>query len=212
VEGKTARFNFVVTGQSEARKPSGRSHTFKETGFTVSGRFWEVWQGGRTFEDSLYINGYPITEMRDEVSPIDGRIRKAQWFERARFELHPERQAPDDVVLANLGVVATKGREREAPFRPVLNPGGRAQWFRRTGHTLGDFSKGGLAIITYWSQRGDVRQFGLPISEPFMEASGDGASHLVQYFERQRFEYHPAYKGTRYEIQLSRLGSEQFQR
>jgi len=31
----------------------------------------------------------------------------------------------------------------------------------------------------------------------------------VQYFERQRFEYHPEYGGTRYEVLLGRLGAEQ---
>ena len=43
-----------------------------------------------------------------------------------------------------------------------------------------------------------MKQFGLPISQPFMETNkGDGKTYLVQYFERQRFEYHPEYKGTR---------------
>ena len=37
----------------------------------------------------------------------------------------------------------------------------------------------------------------------------DGKTYLVQYFERQRFEYHPEYKGTRYEMLLERLGAEQ---
>ncbi len=37
----------------------------------------------------------------------------------------------------------------------------------------------------------------------------DGKTYLVQYFERQRFEYHPENKGTRYEVLLGRLGAEQ---
>jgi hypothetical protein len=209
-QGKIGTYNFVVTRPAQPTKPASRAYTFKETGFTVSGRFWDTWQGGRSFEDSVYTNGYPITALRDEVSATDGKSYKTQWFERARFESHPENPSPNDVLLGLLGVAAAQGRQDEAPFKPVSNPGGRAQWFPETGHTLGDFSEGGLAIIAYWSQRGDVKQFGLPISEPFFEANkGDGTSHLVQYFERQRFEYHPEYKGTRYEILLGRLGSEQ---
>jgi hypothetical protein len=67
--------------------------------------------------------------------------------------------------------------------------------------------------VAFWSQRGDVRQFGLPLSQPFLETNADdGKSYLVQYFERQRFEYHPEYKGTRFEVLLGRLGTEQVKR
>jgi protocatechuate 3,4-dioxygenase beta subunit len=210
-QGKTASYNFVVATATAAQppRPAGETaHTFKETGFAVSGRFWEVWQGGRAFEDSLYINGYPITAVRDEVSSTDGRVYKTQWFERTRFEHHPEYQAPNDVLLGLLGVAAVQGREQEAPFRPVPNPGG-AQYIPQTGHTVGDNSVGGKAIVAFWSQRGDVKQFGLPLSQPFMEANKEGKSYLVQYFERQRFEYHPEYRGTRFEVLLGRLGAEQ---
>jgi hypothetical protein len=209
--GKIATYNFVVSQPSQSPKPvNGESYTFKETGFVVSGRFWDVWQGGRSFQDSIYINGYPITLLRDEVSPVDGKVYSTQWFERARYELHPENQAPNDVLLGLLGLPAVQGRESEAPFKPINNPGSRLQWFAQTGHTVGNNSTGGLAIAAYWSQRGNVRQFGLPLSQPFMETNKDnGKTYLVQYFERQRFEYHPEYKGTRYEILLGRLGSEQ---
>ena len=42
-----------------------------------------------------------------------------------------------------------------------------------------------------------------------MEVSkSDGKSYLVQYFERNRLEYHPENAGTRFEVQLGLLGSE----
>lgn len=48
--------------------------------------------------------------------------------------------------------------------------------------------------------------FGLPIQG---EASLDEASGTTtQYFERARFEWHPRNAGTRYEVQLGRLGAE----
>ena len=208
---KTGTFNFVVNSIAQAPRPSSNtSHTFKETGFSVSGRFWDVWQGGRSFEDSLYLNGYPITGERDEVSTTDGKVYKTQWFERARYEAHPENQAPNDVLLGLLGLPAVQGREKEEAFRPIANPGARLQWLPQTGHTVGDNTDGGRSIAAFWSQQGDVRQFGLPLSQPFMEVNkADGETYLVQYFERQRLEYHPEFKGTRYEVLLGRLGAEQ---
>jgi hypothetical protein len=37
---------------------------------------------------------------------------------------------------------------------------------------------------------------------------GDGITYTVQYFERARFEYHPEYAGTEYEVLLGLLGNE----
>src|SRR5438034_822512 len=97
-DGKAATFNFrldVTAPQSPQSPPAGSSsYTFKETGLAVSGDFWTAWQGGRSYEDSLYIDGLPITSVRDETSPTDGKVYKTQWFERARFEAHPQNQPP----------------------------------------------------------------------------------------------------------------------
>jgi hypothetical protein len=35
----------------------------------------------------------------------------------------------------------------------------------------------------------------------------DGKEYQVQYFERNRFEYHPEFAGTRFEVQLGLLGA-----
>jgi hypothetical protein len=193
-----------------AAPPIPASYTFPETGFAVSGRIWQAWLGGRQYDYSLYINGYPISELRSETSPTDGKIYQTQWFERARFELHPENAAPFDVLLGLLGVAAAQGRESEAPFQPVDMPEDFVPWFPETRHTLGDSSEGGQAISQWWIRLGGLPQFGYPISQPFREISReDGKEYLVQYFERQRFEYHPEKKGTEYEVLLGRLGAEQ---
>jgi hypothetical protein len=189
---------------------AGNSYTFTETGITVSGEFWTAWQGGRSYEDSLYLNGLPITAARNEVSPTDGKMYLTQWFERARFEQHPENQPPYRLLLGLLGTRAAEGRQSETPFKAIANPGGGLRWFPETGHTLGDSSEGGQAIASFWTRLGGLSQFGFPISQPFMEVSkDDGKPYLVQYFERQRFEYHPENKGTRFEVLLGRLGAEQ---
>lgn len=90
------------------------SRCFPETGQCISGRFREFWEqhGG------LAIFGFPITPVRDEVSPDDGRTYQTQWFERARFELHPENQPPYDVLLGRLGSEAL-ARAGEPPITPA---------------------------------------------------------------------------------------------
>lgn len=205
---KLATFSFVLNVL--APQGSGDSYIFKETGITVSGAFWTAWKGSRSYEESLYINGLPITALRDEVSPTDGKTYRAQWFERARFESHPQNAPPNDVLLGLLGVAAAQGRQTEAAFKAIANPGGGLQWFSQTGHTLGDNSEGGKAIAAFWTRLGGLSQFGYPLSQPFRERSkDDGKTYLVQYFERQRFEYHPENRGTRFEVLLGRLGAEQ---
>lgn len=190
--------------------PVVTTYTFPQTGITVSGRFWEVWQSSRLFADSLYINGLPLTVPRQEVSPTDGKLYMTQWFERARFEQHPENPQPHDVLLGLLGARSAQDRLNEAPFKPIPEPNNGLAWFPETGHTLGDPGTGGRAIADAWNQMGGLSQFGYPISQPFFETSrDDGKSYVVQYFQRQRLEYHPENKGTRYEVLLGRLGAEQ---
>ena len=72
---------------------------FPETGHNLRGRFREYWEqrGG------LAIYGFPITEEFEEISPTNGQKYRVQYFERARFEYHPENTAPNDVLLGHLG-------------------------------------------------------------------------------------------------------------
>jgi hypothetical protein len=185
------------------------THAFGETSKVVTGRFWQVWQGGRSYQDSLFINGLPITDKRPEVNPTDGKTYETQWFERARFEYHPENKPPNDVLLGLMGVRSVQSRQDEA-FKPFADLSISLPWFSQTRHTLGDTSEGGLAIAAFWNRLGGLAQFGYPLSQPFVETSKEnGKPYLVQYFERQRFEYHPENKGTQYEVLLGRLGAEQ---
>jgi hypothetical protein len=55
----------------------------------------------------------------------------------------------------------------------------------------------------FYENRGGLRLFGLPISEPMIVNGRE-----VQWFERARFEFWPEFSGTPYEIQLGLLGSE----
>lgn len=49
------------------------------------------------------IFGAPISEEFSEVDQQDGKLYTVQYFERARFEYHPEQAWPDSVALSPLG-------------------------------------------------------------------------------------------------------------
>jgi hypothetical protein len=74
---------------------------FPETGHNLRFGFREFWlrNGG------LPVFGYPLSEEFDEVSPDDGQIYTVQYFERAKFEYHPE-SPQNPIQLARLGAQA----------------------------------------------------------------------------------------------------------
>jgi hypothetical protein len=105
---------------------------------------------------------------------------QVQYFERARFELHPELPAPYYVSLTLLGSLLTNGRAGAA-FEPQpanAEPTARTV-FPATRHTLGG------AFGQFWMNNGQLQVFGNPISEEFSEVDPiDDRRYLVQYFER----------------------------
>jgi hypothetical protein len=70
--------------------PDSGERFFPETGHSISGPFYDFWRkrGG------LKIFGHPISEPLQEISAADGRPYTVQYFERARFEHHPEDMDP----------------------------------------------------------------------------------------------------------------------
>jgi hypothetical protein len=71
---------------------------FAPTGHNVSGAFLAYWQA----HGGLAQFGYPISEpFREQVE--DGHTYTVQYFERARFEQHPENRPPYDVLLGLFG-------------------------------------------------------------------------------------------------------------
>ena len=128
-----------------------------------------------------------------------------QWFERERFELHPEYAGTrDEVLLGLLGRQLTQGRENEAAFRPIASFPNTASrvFYPLTGHSLADDFK------AYWDRNGGLPIYGYPISEPFEERNpSDGGLYTVQYFERARFEAHPE-KPAAFRVLLGLLGNQ----
>lgn len=174
---------------------------FPETNKCVPEVFYNYWvtHGG------LAQQGLPLTDDIDEVSATDGNTYKVQYFERARFELHPEN--PDPAYRVLLGLVGNeqyaakyRGSEpsRPGPCRPD------EQFFAETQRcVVGRFYE-------YWLDNGGLAQQGYPISDPFMETNPtNGQQYLTQYFERARFELHPEYERP-FDVLLGLLGGEQY--
>jgi len=179
---------------------------FLETKHNVAPEFKDYWNAN----GGVYQFGFPITEGYIDANPDDGKSYKVQYFERARFEYHPDQ--PDkrfQVELGRLGAVVCGARGGEKPFARVekVADTGDRRYFAETGHTLSGTFK------TYWETRGGLPIYGFPLCEAFEEQSvTDGKSYTVQYFERNRFEYHPENKGTPQEVLLGLLGSEVLKR
>jgi hypothetical protein len=192
-------YRVVIPRLTEPAQPGAGCRHFPETGHNLCGAFLRHWEqrGG------LAIFGYPLSEEFQELSRQDGRVYTVQYFERNRFEYHPELAGtPYEVLLGLLGNDLAAGRRAEGPFLPVAQPPDAA-YFPETGHTL----RG--AFRTYWERNGGLAIFGFPISEEFQEYNpADGRVYTVQYFERNRFEYHPELAGTPYEVLLGLLGSQ----
>jgi hypothetical protein len=85
-------------------------HYFAETGHAIAPQFWQYWSShglefdgylGTSFQESLALFGMPLSQAQAET--IEGQTYTVQWFERARFELHPGNRPPFTVLLGLLG-------------------------------------------------------------------------------------------------------------
>ncbi len=184
---------------SQPAQPQDGCTYYSETQHNLCAGFRAYWEkyGG------LAVFGYPITE-----EYVDNGMT-VQYFERARFEWHPG-EWPErwDVMLGLLGntYASNLGLMGTAPFTHHDNTSGCATYsgtgstgcvyFAATGHSVSG------KFLDYWNMHGGLAIFGYPISDQYTENG-----HTVQYFERQRFELHPEFAGTPYEVLLGRLGA-----
>jgi hypothetical protein len=180
---------------------------FPETGFCISGRIREFWEGN----GGLPVFGFP----KGPQGPmqIEGRTIEAQVFERNRLELHPENQRPYDVLLGRLGAdrLAQQGRDPFTFAKSVAQPGCR--FFPETEHNVcGEvLSAWRTSGLEFDGQRGtsegeSLALFGLPLSDLQTEEI-EGRPFQVQWFERARFELHPE-NPPPYNVLLGLLGNE----
>lgn len=187
-------FNTAVQRVANLRNGFASTRYFPETGHSISLGFLSYWDkfGG------LPVFGYPITdEYTDSKTDL-----VTQYFQRARFEWHPGSWPSHfDVELGLLGIELAR-REGLLGTIPFLRITGSSDanctYYPQTGHRLC------FGFRDYWNAHGGLAIFGYPISEEFRDAS---TGLTVQYFERQRFEYHPE-NPPDYQVEGGLLGSE----
>lgn len=188
----------------------GQQQCFPETGKCVGGRFLQYWQqnGG------LAVFGYPLTNEQQENGFT------VQYFERQRFELHPENQAPYDVLLGRLGVEVLQRQGIDWFTQPKASgPAAGCTYFPETQHNVCN-QQGNTGFLNYWqthglefdgqpgkSYRESLALFGYPVTEVQEYTASDGKAYQVQWFERARFEWHPN-EPEPYKVLLGRLGAE----
>lgn len=189
-----------------AKADDANCQAFPQTGFSICGRFLSYWKANGGLEQQ----GLPISPVFEEKNPPtpagDGQVHKVQYFERARFEFHPENQPPYDVLLGLLGKADYMSRYPNVQLAEQA-PEGDCHAFTETGKSIcGRF-------LEYWTNHGGLTQQGLPLTGVFEETNppmplGDGQKHLVQYFERARFEFHPENTAP-YDVLLGLVGKNQ---
>lgn len=73
-------------------------------------------RGGKSEAENLGLFGLPLSDLQTEE--IEGKAYQVQWFERARFELHPENAPPYNVLLGLLGNEVAANTPPPAPPAP----------------------------------------------------------------------------------------------
>ncbi len=183
----------VVPGHTSAQTDRLCFPEIHGIGNCIEGRFREYWvQNG-----GLPVFGYPVSPATMQQT-AEGTFL-TQYFERNRFELHPENARPYDVLLGRLGDDRLRQGGRDWQAMPKADPAA-PHHFAETGHAIAHDP-----FWRYWSTHGleldgrsgttaaeSLALFGLPLSEPAPETNAAGDTVLTQWFERARFEDHGA--------------------
>ena len=124
--------------EGKGQQLPGSCRTFAQTSRTVCGAFLDYWRGhglefgdaGTSEREALALFGLPLTAPRTETNSSGDRVL-TQWFERARFEHHPNNPAPYNVLLGRLGAEVSGITSIELPpVRLAIEPAAVPQ-----GHT-----------------------------------------------------------------------------
>jgi hypothetical protein len=185
VAGLSVRGSFAQNESSEY---------FSETGHWVYG---DILQAYRSVSNPALLYGYPITEAF--VSQKAGEVGlQIQYFDKARFEFHPENPADLRVEISPLGRYLYE-LDKPGSSVPITHGAPGCRYFSEV-----DFQVC-YAFLDFFEDYGGISQFGYPASDLEFH---DG--WVVQYFQRARFEWHPEHpSGQR--VVLTDVGSQYFQ-
>lgn len=186
-------------------QPDQTCEPFPETNQEICGLFLTYWENN----GGLPVFGMPVTAQFSELSSDTLAQQEVQYYERERFEHHPENDGtPYVILLGRLGVDLLEFNGIDWMQFPTANPTD-VHYMEATGQAIAP------EFWDYWSSHGldfgddgvsfreSLALFGYPVSPPSMETNGDGDTVLTQWFERARFELHE--DGT---VLLGRLGAE----
>jgi len=171
--------------------------TFDQTDQVVTGQFLIFWQAN----GGLLAFGYPISPVLLEQG------YQVQYFERQRFEYHPEEAGTQyEVQLGLLGTEMARAQGRN--FNPP-NPTNAATRTSNQAYFAETKRLVASPFYPYWQANGasrGLRLYGLPISDEFIEGN-----LIVQFFERARFE-RPLSKlrPSTNDVQLALLGTDYY--
>ena len=176
-----------LLGESAFAQTPDAGRFFPETGHSVSDAFLEKYTSIPNGEE---IYGFPITGAFDDET--SGFL--IQYFEKARFELHPE--APVDLLvqITHLGEFLYEAGE---PI-PELSNFSSCKTFPETPYKVC------YNFLDFFEANGGVTQFGFPISGFEIH---DG--WISQYFQRACFEWHPE-RPAGEKVFVSNLGIQYF--
>ena len=176
---------------------------------SLGGEFAAFW--GRN--GGLPVFGFALTEEFLQRSADTGADYTVQFFERQRFEYHPENGGtPYIVELGRLGAEALAAQGRDWQALPKASPS-TPHYFAATGQAIAP------EFWEYWrthglelgdagvSEREALALWGYPLTPPAYEPLPNGETLLVQWFERARFEYHPNNPAP-YRVLLGRLAAD----
>ncbi|MEI8306142.1 MAG: VanW family protein [Chloroflexales bacterium] len=135
----------LTEGRSEpaftwlAASPDPARTFYPQSGHSLGGAFGWFWQT----HNGLSTFGYPISEEFQEWNPTAGQVYLVQYFERARFEYHPENVGtPYEVMLGSLG---RQFLERDPVASAAVAP---AQALELLGQSSTGFSTSAVERVT----------------------------------------------------------------
>jgi len=167
----------VMFPTSQTTAQTEDSQYFDESGHFVRGAFLEKYLSA---SDPLKLYGYPLTDefVAPAGSPVAGL--RVQYFQRARFEYHPEDEATGPIQLAPVGRLLYELEDNRDPLLVLSENHPECRYFPETGYQVC------YAFLAFFDKFGGLAQFGYPVSN-ILSING----RLVQYFENTRFEWHP---------------------
>ncbi len=165
-------FGFAKSGDT------GGCRVFVETGHAVCGAILKAWRanglqidGKKAVSDaeSLALFGMPLSGLMTETLS-DGKQYQVQWFERARFELHPENAAPYDVLLGLLGNEVGGGSASAAAAPAPAQRGPGSLFVPLHKRMFASY------MLEQWGYKPDKWEVEWRVSSSFFEGLNDGTA------------------------------------